>query len=144
MFQASILEAMKSLRDEFQYMKKTAKMEVDQTSDSASKPGTSKQTDTLSPNTGPNTQPSKHIDSMELDEYGPSLPPRFGDAQSKNGSDPNHFSDHRSKQSKQPEQACSTRAKKAFRQKKKHKVRAKYISLSICLHLQRRISPLFM
>ena len=86
-FQASMLEAMKSLRDKMQSMKKTVKeVEVDQTPTSASKPGTSKQTDTLPPN----TQPFKHTDeAMELDLYGPSLPPRFGDAQSKHGSDPN-------------------------------------------------------
>ena len=51
-----MLEAMKSLRDEMQSMKKSAQeVVVDQTT-SASKPGTSKQTDTLSPN----TQPSEH------------------------------------------------------------------------------------
>ena len=56
-----MLEAMKSLRDEMQSMKKTAKeVEVDQTPTSASKPGTTKQTDTLPPNTAPNTQPSEH------------------------------------------------------------------------------------
>ena len=41
-FQASMLEAMKSLRDKFQSLKETSKGEVDQTS-SASKPGPSKQ-----------------------------------------------------------------------------------------------------
>ena len=41
-FQASMLEELKSLRDEFQSLKKTSKGEVDQTSSSASKPGTSK------------------------------------------------------------------------------------------------------
>ena len=65
-------------------MKKTAKeVEVDQTPTSASKPGTSKQTDTLPLNTDLNTKPSEHTDeAMELDVYGPSLPPRFEDAQS--------------------------------------------------------------
>ena len=88
-FQASLLEAMESLRDEMQSMKKAAKeVEVDQTPTSASKPGTSKQTDTLPPNTAPNTQPSKNTDeAMELDVYGPSLQPRFGDAQSEHGCD---------------------------------------------------------
>ena len=79
-----MLEAMKSLRDEMQSMKNSAQeVVVDQTSTSASKPDTSKQTDTLSPN----TQPSKHTDeAMELDVYGPSLPPRFRDDQSEHGS----------------------------------------------------------
>ena len=40
-----MLEAMKSIRDKFQSFKKTSKeVAVDQTSTSASKPGTSKQT----------------------------------------------------------------------------------------------------
>ena len=46
LFQASMLEAMKSLQDEFQSLKETSKGEVDQTS-SASKPGTSKQPENL-------------------------------------------------------------------------------------------------
>ena len=69
-----------------QSIKKSAKeVELDQSSSSASKPGPSKQSDnlprtllqTLSPNV------------LELDVYGPSLPPRFGDPQSEHGSDPN-------------------------------------------------------
>ena len=44
-----MLEAMKSLRDEFQSLKETSKGEVDQTSSSASKPGTSKQRKNLHP-----------------------------------------------------------------------------------------------
>ena len=51
-FQASMFEAMKSLRDEFQSMKKSVKtVEVDQIPTPVSKPGTSQQTDTLPPNT---------------------------------------------------------------------------------------------
>ena len=54
-FQASMFEAMKSLRDEFHSMKKPVKtVEVDQTPTPASKPGTSQQTDILPPNTAPN------------------------------------------------------------------------------------------
>ena len=69
-FQASMLETMKSLRDEFQSFKKTSKeVEVDQTSASASKLGTSKQTENLDPTT-PRTQPSCHTDeAMEVDLY---------------------------------------------------------------------------
>ena len=48
-FQASMLEAMKSLQDEFQSLKETSKEEVDQTSSSASKPGASKQPENLDP-----------------------------------------------------------------------------------------------
>ena len=52
-----MLEAMQSLRDKFQTMKKSAQKEavVDQTSASASKPGISKQTDHLSMPQQPNT-----------------------------------------------------------------------------------------
>ena len=92
-----MLEAMKSLRDQMQSIKKSAKeVELDQSSTSASKPGPSKQSDNLPPNTAPNTQ-SEHTDeAMELDLYGPSLPPQLRDAQSKHGSDPNHGSSLRS------------------------------------------------
>ena len=80
-FQASMLEAKKSLLDEMQSMKKSAQeVVVHQTSTSASKPGTSKQTDTLPPNTAWNTRPSEHTDeAMELNVYGQPLPARFGD-----------------------------------------------------------------
>ena len=120
-FQASILEAMKSLRDEMQSIKKSAKeVELDQNSTSASKPGPSTQLDNLPPNTAPNTLLSERTDeAMELDVYGPSFPPQFGDAQSEHGSDI----------SEQPEQVCSSRAKK-HSDKRKHKVRAKYVSQS--------------
>ena len=111
-------------------MKKTKEVQVDQTSTSASKPGTSKQTDTLPPNTAPNAQPSEHTDeAMELDVYDPYLSPWFGDAWSEHGSDPNHGSDHHSDQSEQPKQVCSARAKK-HADKRKHKVWAKYIPQS--------------
>ena len=57
-----MLEAMKSLRDEFQTLKKTSKEEeVGQTSSSAPKPGTSKQPENLDP-TPPRTQPSSRAD----------------------------------------------------------------------------------
>ena len=61
-FQASMHKAMKCLLDKFQSFKKTSKeVEVDQTSTSASKPGTSKQTENLDP-TPPRPQPSSHPD----------------------------------------------------------------------------------
>ena len=86
---------MKSLQDEFQSFKKTPKeVEVDQTSTSASKPGTSKQTENLDPNPPLRTQPSSHPDeAMEVDLYGPPLPFHHGDDHSMHESDPRHFSD---------------------------------------------------
>ena len=58
-------------------------VEVDQTSTSASKPGTSKQTENLDPTPPSRTQPSSHTDeAMEVDLYGLPLSPRLGDNQS--------------------------------------------------------------
>ena len=60
-FQAWIMEALQSLRDEIKSVKKTtAEPEVDQISISYPKPGPSKQLDDLpiSPNTQPNIQPN--------------------------------------------------------------------------------------
>ena len=103
-------------------------MESDQSSTSASKPGHSKQSDNLPPNP-PNT-PSKRTDeAMELDVYGSSLPPRFGDGQSEHNSNPNYSLDHHSDISEQPEQVCLSRVKNHL-DKRKYKVRAKYISQS--------------
>ena len=63
-FQASMLEAMQSLRDEFKAVKDSSEAGVDQISASDPKPGTSKQTDDLPshPNTQPNIQTPKHTD----------------------------------------------------------------------------------
>ena len=71
-FQASMVEAMKSLRDEIQSIEMSAKeVELDQNSTSASKPGPSTQPDNFPLNTAPNTLHSEHTDeAMELDVYG--------------------------------------------------------------------------
>ena len=73
-FQASMLEAFQSLRDEL-----TAKnqVEVDQTSASASKPGTSQTAVNL--DLPPPRQPrtASNVEQMEVD-YGPALPPYLG------------------------------------------------------------------
>ena len=67
-FQANILEAMKSLREDFQKSlhKTSLQVEVDQTSASASKPGPS--------NTHLDPPSSNPVESMDVD-YGPALPP---------------------------------------------------------------------
>ena len=106
-FQAFMLEATKSLRDEFQSFKKTSKeVEVDQTSTSASKPGTSKQTENLDPTPlrpPPRTQPSSHTDeAMEVDFYGPPLPTHLRDDHKMHDSDLRHVSDQHSGQSEEP------------------------------------------
>ena len=74
-FQSSMLEAMKSLRDEMQAMKKASEVEVDETSTSVSKAGPSKMPH---PITHPNTRISSDqldVKPMEMDVCGPPLPP---------------------------------------------------------------------
>ena len=120
-FQASMLEAMKSLREKMQSMKKASKAEVDKTSASISKAGPSKQSVEISdPNNQPNSRTSDHSDAqqpMEADFCGSSLPPWFSQiAQAEHGSKP---SDHHSEHSEQPERVCFSRAKKHL-DKKKH------------------------
>ena len=127
-FQASILEAMKSLREKMQSMKKASEAEVVKTSASISKAGPNKQPD-------PTTRASEHSDAQPIDTdfCGPSLPPRFTQSiQSDHGSKHSDLqSDHLDPQSEhleQPKRVCSSRAKDS--DKKKHKVRAKYYSQS--------------
>ena len=129
-----MLDAMKSLSDKFQSFEKTSKeVEVHQTSTSASKPGTSKQTENLDP--APprpplRTQPSSHMDeAMEVDLYGPPLPPHLGDDHSMHDSDLRHFLDQHSGQSEEPCRVVSARPKK-HADKRKHKVRSRYLSQS--------------
>ena len=126
---------MKSLRDEMHSIKKSAKeVELDQSSTSASKPGPSKQSDNLPPNTAPNapnTQ-SKHTnEAMELDLYSPSLPPQFGDAQSEHGSALRSFRTTRT--------GVFVQSQKTFGQTQTQV--SGQIYFSVVIH-QRRISPL--
>ena len=120
-FQASMLEAMQSLREEFKTMKKASEMGVDQIPASNAKPGTSKHNDDFPSNPSrnlniqqPNIQSSNH----------PSLPPQFRPSvQSEHGSDPNG-SDHTSKQSEQPEwEKCQDSLKSTFLRRLKAKFR---------------------
>ena len=134
-FEESMLEAMKSPREEMQCMKKASEAEVEKTSALTLKGGLSKQSVELSyPNNQLNPRTSDHSDAqpMETDFWGPSLPPRFGQSVQSEQANmaPNHHSlDHHSEHSEQPERVCSSRAKKHL-DKKKHKVRAKYFSQS--------------
>ena len=82
-FQANILEAMKSLREDFQksLSKTSPQVEVDQTSASVSKPGPSNTR--LDPPPNPHPPPptppppsTNPVESMDID-YGPALPPRL-------------------------------------------------------------------
>ena len=78
-FQASMLEAMKSLRDEMHSMKKASEAEVDKTSTSLSKAGPSKEPDPTTTRTSVPTRASDYSDTqpMDTDVYDPPLPPKF-------------------------------------------------------------------
>ena len=133
-FQVSMLEAMKSLRDEMHSMKKASEAEVDKTSTSLSKAGPSKQLDPTTTRTSdPTTRASDHSDArpMDTDVYGPPLPPKFTQVFSPMLPNTNLESDHHldpysEDHLEQPKRVCS-KAKK-HSDKKKHKVRAKYYS----------------
>ena len=98
-FQAPMLEAFQSLRDELTTKKQA---EVDQTSASASKPGPSTSAVNLDlPPLRPRT--TSHVEEMEVD-YGPALPPRLG-------SDLHNASDQNSNASEEPSKKVSDRPK---------------------------------
>ena len=81
--QASMLKAFQSLRDKLTAKKQ---VEVDQTSASASKPGSSNNAVNLDL-PPPIPRPTSHVEEMEVD-YGPALPPRLS-ADHHNASDQN-------------------------------------------------------
>ena len=105
-------------------------MEVHQASTSAYKSGTSKHTENLDLIPALRPRPSSHTnEAMELDLYGPFLPPHLGDDQSMNDSDPTHVLDQHSCQSDDAIWVSSARPKK-HADKRKHKVRSRYLSSS--------------
>ena len=111
-FQASMLEAFQSLRDELTTKKQS---EVDQTSVSASKPGTSSSTvvNLDPPPPRPRTTTSL-VEEMEVD-YGPAVPPRLG-------SDLHNASDQNSNASEEPSKKASDRPTKHSHSHKRHEV----------------------
>ena len=115
-FQASMLEAMKSLRDEILSLKKASKSDVVQTSNSTKagpKPGPSNQPDPIPTRTSiPRASNHSDVQPMETDFYGPPLPPKSS----------------QNVQSKHASKVCP-KAKK-HSDKRKHKARAKYYSQS--------------
>ena len=131
-FQASMLDAMKSLRDEMLSFKKASESDVVQMSDSASKAGPSKQPDPITTRTSI-SRASDHSDvqPMDTDYYGPPLPHKSQNVQSEHASKQSDLesdhSDHHS-ESEPCKRVCS-KAKK-HSDKRKHKVRAKYYSQS--------------
>ena len=127
-FQTSMLEAMKSLRDEMHSMKKASESDVVQMSDSSPKAGHSKQPDPIMTRTSISmTRASDHSDAqpMDTDHYGPPLPPKS--TQTLQSEHASRRSDHHS-ESEQPKRVCSKSKKHS--DKRKHKARAKYYSQS--------------
>ena len=103
-----MLEAFQSLRDELTTKKQA---EVDQTSASASKPGTSTSVVNLD-QPPPRPRTTSHAEEMDVD-YGPALPPRLG-------SDLQNASDQSSNAFEEPSKKVSDRPKKLAH--KRHEV----------------------
>ena len=127
-FQASMLEAIKSLQDEMQSMKKASEAEVDKTSASLSKAGPSKQPDPTTTRTSHLSRASdhSHAQPMDTDVYGPPLPPKFtqsvkSDPASKHSDlEHDHHSDPHSKDhSEKPKRVCSKAKKHSDKKKQK-------------------------
>ena len=115
-FQASMLEAFQSLRDEFTSFQKMSKkqVEVDQTSASASKPGPSNQAVNLDL-PPPRPRPTSHsVEEMEVD-YGPALPPRLG-------ADHHNALDQHSGLSEEPSKKAPDRPKNHSHPHKRHDI----------------------
>ena len=148
-FQASMLEAFQSLREELTTKKQT---EVDQTSFLASKPGTSSNNAVNLDLPPPRSSTNIHTEAMDVD-YGPALPPhlvlnqqdtsdqyvdpselppyshkKHSHSRSRQQVDPGSASDQLNEESDKP-RIPSTRAKK-HSDKSKHKSRSRYVSSS--------------
>ena len=132
-FQASMLEAMKNLRDEMLSFHKASESGVDKTSDSAQAkpmPGTSAQSDPLTRTSNPT--PSEHLDVQPMDRepYGSPLPPKSSQPQSE------HASKHSDVESNHSE-CCSdseyyqVSPKHKHSDKRKHKSKPSHISQSL-------------
>ena len=135
MFQTSMLEAMKSLRDEMLSSKKASMLGVVKTSDSAQagpKPGTCNQPDPLLTRTSnPVTSDHSHVQPMDTEHYGPPLPPKSSHVQSEHASKQSDLeSDHSERRSKSDHPQVVRPMSKKHSDKRKHKSRAKYYSQS--------------
>ena len=106
-FQANILEAMKSLREDFQksLQNTSSQVKVDQTSASASKPGPSNTRLSFNP-----------VESMDVD-YGPALPPRLNSHASRVDASGQHISSV-----EEPSRLSSTKPKKPSHSHKQYDV----------------------
>ena len=106
-----MLEAFQSLREELTTKKQT---EVDQTSVSASKPGTSSSAVVNMDLPPPRHRTTLQTEDMDVD-YGPAPPPRLG-------SDPHNASDQNSNASEEPSKKVSDRPKQHSHSHSRHEV----------------------
>ena len=116
-FQASMLEAFQSLREELTAKKQT---EVDQTSVSASKPGTSFRTAVNLDLPPPRRRTTMQTEDMDVD-YGPALPPRLGP-------DPHDTLDQNVATSELPSKKVSDKPKKYCHSRSRHEIESRSAS----------------
>ena len=116
-FQASMLEAFQSLREELTSKKQT---EVDQTSVSASKPGTSSCTAVNLDLPPPRHRTTIQTEDMDVD-YGPALPPRLGP-------DPHDTSDQNVATSELPSKKVSDKPQKHCHSRSRHEIESRSAS----------------
>ena len=135
-FQASMLEAMKSLRDEMLSFKKASESDVVKTSDytqAGPQPGTSNQPDPIPTRTfNPVTSDHSDVQLMDTEHYGPPLPPKSSqNVQSEHASKQLDVeSDHSEHRSELDHPQVVRPKTKKHSDKRKHKSRAKYYSQS--------------
>ena len=106
-----MLEAFQSLREELTAKKQT---EVDQTSVSASKPGTSSRTAVNLDLPPPRRRTTMQTEDMDVD-YGPAIPPRLGP-------DPHYISDQNVATSELPSKKVSDKPKKHGHSRSRHEI----------------------
>ena len=112
-----MLEAFQSLREELTLKKQT---EVDQTSVSASKPGTSSRTAVNLDLPPPRLRTTIQTEDMDVD-YGPALPPHLGP-------DPHNTSDQNVSASEEPSKKVSDKPKKHCHSCNRHEVESRSAS----------------
>ena len=112
-----MLEAFQSLREELTSKKQT---EVDQTSASASKPGTSSRTAVNLDLPPPRHRTTIQTEDMDVD-YGPALPPRLGP-------DPHDTSDQNVTASELPSKKVSDKPKKHGHSRSRHEIESRSAS----------------
>ena len=135
-FQASMLEAMKCLRDEMLSFKKASESDVVKTSDSVQagpKPKTSNQPDSIPTWTSiPRASDHSDVQPMDTEHYGPPLPPKSSqNVQSEHAFKQSDIESNHSEHRSEYDHPQVVRPKeKKHSDRRKHKARAKYFSRS--------------